>query len=93
MWFLLLLQRRLGTRFSVNSPRLRVLVLFKFVWNLPQLRSDLSAADYFRKMKGLANELSSIGAPLRDDEVIAYILSGLGPDYDSYVTSMTRILG
>jgi hypothetical protein len=47
------------------------------------------AADYFRQMKTLADTLATIGQPLRPDETIAYILSGLGPDYDALVTSLT----
>ncbi|KAK1683876.1 hypothetical protein QYE76_044724 [Lolium multiflorum] len=47
------------------------------------------AADYFRHMKTLADTLAAIGQPLREDEVIAYILAGLGPDYDSLVTTLT----
>jgi hypothetical protein len=52
-------------------------------------KRDLSAVDYFRKIKGLATELAAANAPLRDDEVIAYLLAGLPAEYDSFVTSMT----
>jgi hypothetical protein len=52
-------------------------------------KNDLSAADYFRKIKSLASELAAADAPLRDDEIIAYLLAGLPSDYDSFVTSMT----
>lgn len=52
-------------------------------------KRDLSASNYFRKVKGLASELAAAGAPLRDDEVIAYLLVGLGSDYDPFVTSIT----
>ena len=52
-------------------------------------KRDLSAADYFRKIKSLASELATADAPLRDDEIIAYLLAGLPPDYDPFITSMT----
>jgi hypothetical protein len=52
-------------------------------------KRDLSATDYFRKIKGLATEMAAAGSPLRDEEVIAYLLAGFGPDYDNFVTSMT----
>ena len=52
-------------------------------------KRDLSAADYFRKIKSLASELAAADAPLRDDEIIAYLLAGLPPDYDPFITSMT----
>ena len=48
-------------------------------------KRDLSAADYFRKIKGLA----AVGSALRDDDMTENLLSGLGPDYDPFVTSMT----
>jgi hypothetical protein len=40
-------------------------------------------------MKMLADSLAAIGQPLKEDEVIAYILVGLGPDYDSLVTTLS----
>lgn len=52
-------------------------------------KRDLSASDYFLKIKSYASDLAAADAPLRADEVIAYLLAGLGPDYDSFVTSMT----
>ncbi|KAK1613068.1 hypothetical protein QYE76_036741 [Lolium multiflorum] len=52
-------------------------------------KKGTSAADYFRHMKTLADSLAAIGQPLCEDEVIAYILAGLGPDYDSLVTTLT----
>lgn len=52
-------------------------------------KRDLSASDYFRKVKGLASDLAAIGSPLSNDETITYLLAGLGPDYNPFVTSMT----
>ncbi|KAJ0959795.1 hypothetical protein J5N97_000505 [Dioscorea zingiberensis] len=52
-------------------------------------KKDLRVTDYFRKVKNLADTLCAIGTPLRDDEVISYILAGLGPEFDSLVTSVT----
>jgi hypothetical protein len=40
-------------------------------------------------MKQLADTLTAIGQPLREEETISYILAGLGPDYDALVTSLT----
>jgi hypothetical protein len=52
-------------------------------------KRDLPAATYFSKIKGLASKLAAIDAPLHDDEVVAYLLAGLGSNYDPFVTSMT----
>jgi hypothetical protein len=51
-------------------------------------KCDLSAVDYFRKVKGLATELVTADPDLADDEVITYLLASLGPDYDPFVTSV-----
>ena len=52
-------------------------------------KKDLSVNEYFRKVKGLADTLAMIGKRLEDDEVIAYMLRGLGSEYDPLVTSLT----
>jgi hypothetical protein len=52
-------------------------------------KCDLSAADFFRKIMGLTNELAAANAPLHDEEVLAYLLAGLPVEYDPFVTSMT----
>ena len=52
-------------------------------------KRDLFAANYFRKIKGLATEPTTVGSALQDNDVISYLLASLGPDYDPFVTSMT----
>jgi hypothetical protein len=52
-------------------------------------KKEVPAADYFRNMKMLADTLAAIGQPLKEEEVISYILAGLGPNYDSLVTSLS----
>jgi hypothetical protein len=46
-------------------------------------KRDSTITVYFTKMKALADELTSIGQPLRDDEIISYILAGLPKEYDA----------
>jgi hypothetical protein len=52
-------------------------------------KRDLSVADYFHKIKGLATDLVVADMALNDEETITYLLAGLGLDYDSFITSMT----
>jgi hypothetical protein len=52
-------------------------------------KNDLSATDYFSRVKGLTDNLAAAGEPLRDDEIIAYVLTGLPEEYDLLVTSVT----
>lgn len=56
-------------------------------------KNDLSMVDYFYKMKGLADTLSAIGQPMADEEVVGYMLVGLGEDYDALVTSISTRSG
>jgi hypothetical protein len=52
-------------------------------------KQDLFATDYFNQVKNLADSLAAAGAPLRNDEVAAYILTGLPEEYYSLVASVT----
>ncbi|KAJ0983603.1 hypothetical protein J5N97_011858 [Dioscorea zingiberensis] len=49
----------------------------------------MTATDYFHQVKILVATLSAIGKPLQDEEVISYMLAGLGSEYDPLVTSIT----
>ncbi|XP_073368066.1 uncharacterized protein [Aegilops tauschii subsp. strangulata] len=51
-------------------------------------KHDLSVTAYFNKVKSLADTLSSIGKPLRDEEFTSFILNGLDEDYDSLVENI-----
>jgi len=62
-----------------------------------QLRTELinthkgaqSAHDFFMQVKRMTDELAVAGHALHCDEIISYLLSGLGHDYDSFVTTIT----
>jgi hypothetical protein len=55
-------------------------------------KNDLLAVDYFNRIKSFTDTLAAAGAPLRDDEIIAYMLTGLPKEHDSLVTSVTTRL-
>jgi hypothetical protein len=46
-------------------------------------KRDMTVNVYFHKMKALADELTSIGQPLPDDELISCILAGLRKEFDA----------
>jgi hypothetical protein len=50
-------------------------------------KRDMKVNIYFHNMKALADELTSIGQPLRDDELISYILAGLPKEFEIYTLS------
>lgn len=58
----------------------------------PQLampkKAGMSGTNYFKLKRTLADTLAGIGEPLRADEVVAYIISGLGQEYESLVAAL-----
>jgi hypothetical protein len=50
---------------------------------------QLSVADYYNKMRSLADDMAFSGTPLRDDELVSYILAGLDEDYNSVYSVVT----
>ena len=49
-------------------------------------KGDYSAAEYFSKMTGLADEMAAAGKKIEDDDLIGYILNGLDSDYNPFVS-------
>lgn len=47
-----------------------------------------TVAEYFTKMKALADEMVSIGKKLEDDELVSYILTGLDFDFNLVVSAV-----
>ena len=47
-------------------------------------------AEYFTKMKALADEMAAAGRHLEDEEMVSYILTGLDEDYDTVVTGVAN---
>jgi hypothetical protein len=52
-------------------------------------KGNLSVSDHFHKIKHITATLAAAGHPVSDSEFTAYLLGGLGPEYDPFVTSVT----
>jgi hypothetical protein len=52
-------------------------------------KEDLSAVQYMHKMKALADTMAVAGSPLDEDELVDYIISGLGPMFNAIAASLT----
>jgi hypothetical protein len=50
---------------------------------------QLSVADYYNKMRSLADDMAFSGTPLCDDELVSYILAGLDEDYNPVYSTVT----
>lgn len=51
-----------------------------------------SIADYFAKMKGLANDMALAGRKLEDEEMVSYILAGLDMEYNAIISALATRL-
>ncbi|XP_043687482.1 uncharacterized protein LOC122638694 [Telopea speciosissima] len=52
-------------------------------------KGSLSVADYFNRVKGITDSLAAASHPVPDNDLILYILGGLGPGYEPFVTAIT----
>jgi hypothetical protein len=80
VWFVL--DRMFASRSNAKIMQLRSSLV------KPKKR-EMSMSDYFLHMKKVANTMASIGCPLRDDEIVSYILADLGDDYDNFTMLIT----
>ena len=76
----------LGQLFSTKS-KARLLQL-RFLLQTTK-KGSLFIEDYFLKMKTIAQDLMSAGQSVSDDELVLYILGGLGSEFDSVVVNLT----
>ncbi|XP_010269112.1 PREDICTED: uncharacterized protein LOC104605873 [Nelumbo nucifera] len=51
-------------------------------------KGTLTMVEYLRKIKGIVDNLVVTGQPLSQVDYVLPILSGLGPEYESFVTSI-----
>uniref|UniRef100_A0A803NKH8 GAG-pre-integrase domain-containing protein n=1 Tax=Cannabis sativa TaxID=3483 RepID=A0A803NKH8_CANSA len=71
-----------ATRFRARLLQLR---------NLLQTtkKGSLSIEEYILKMKQHADQLATIGQPIHDEDLVLYILGGLGTEYEAVVINLT----
>lgn len=54
-----------------------------------QKKGNLSIEEFILKMKGIADNLSYSESAINDDDLVLYILGGLGSEYESVVVNLT----
>jgi histone deacetylase 1/2 len=52
-------------------------------------KEELTAGEYMHKMKALADIMAAAGAPVSNDELVDYIITGLGSAYRAIAVSLT----
>jgi hypothetical protein len=78
----------LATKFA-SSTRSHVSHLKRQLQSLRQ--GSKSCSEYLKNAQSLSNQLAAIGKPIDDEDLISYIISGLNPSFNAFVTvfSMT----
>jgi hypothetical protein len=51
-------------------------------------KGNLFVAEYVNKMRSLANEMAATGRVIEEEELVEYILDGLGKEYDQIVSAV-----
>ena len=53
-------------------------------------KGNSRVAEYFVKMRGLADEMAAAGRALEDDELVEYILTGLDIDFNPMISAVAQ---
>jgi hypothetical protein len=73
----------LATKFA-SSTRSHVSHLKRQLQSLRQ--GSKSCSEYLKNAQSLSNQLAAIGKPIDDEDLISYIISGLNPSFNAFVT-------
>ncbi|RVW82298.1 Retrovirus-related Pol polyprotein from transposon RE1 [Vitis vinifera] len=71
----------------VSDSKARTLQLRSMLQSLK--KGALSINDYVLKMRNIADMLSASGKPVPNEDLILYILGGLGPEFETIVVNIT----
>ena len=52
-------------------------------------KGNLSVSEFVKKMKNIAENLSTSGQVITDEELLQYVLDGLRPEFDAVVVNLT----
>lgn len=72
--------------FSATS-RARLTELWRALQTTVKGRS--TCTEYLNKMRAIADELSFIGSPVSDEDLVIYVLTGLGSEFNAVVAAAT----
>ncbi|RVW25023.1 Retrovirus-related Pol polyprotein from transposon RE1 [Vitis vinifera] len=76
----------LANKFASQS-RTRVHHLKRKLQTLHQ--GSMKCTDFLEKVKLVSDELAAVGKPLEDDDLMSYIVSGLNPSFNPFITSLS----
>ncbi|RVW80480.1 hypothetical protein CK203_052875 [Vitis vinifera] len=86
IWSSQIVPSSLANKFASQS-RTRVHHLKRKLQTLHQ--GSMKCTDFLEKVKLVSDELAAVGKPLEDDDLMSYIVSGLNPSFNPFITSMS----
>jgi hypothetical protein len=75
--------KEIGSMF-LSQTRARSTVTTRLQLVMSQ-KGNMSIAEYMNKMRSLGDEMTAAGRTLEDEELVEYIRTGIGPEYDPIV--------
>nr|CAD1837421.1 unnamed protein product [Ananas comosus var. bracteatus] len=64
---------------------------FELLSKLQYMKKGMSSlSEYLREFKSICDQLNAIGKPVSDQSKVFWLLSGLGPQYESFATAMLK---
>jgi hypothetical protein len=78
--------KSLAERFASQS-RSHISQLKRQLQSLQQ--GSQSCSEYLNSAKQLADQLSSVGKPVEDDDLISFVINGLNPMYNSFIAAFS----
>ncbi|KAK2971873.1 hypothetical protein RJ640_000890 [Escallonia rubra] len=78
--------KALGDTFSQNSQATE----FELLAQLQVKKGNASLSDHLRDFKKTCDQLNAVGKPVTYQNKVFWLLSGLGPKYESFATTMLK---
>jgi hypothetical protein len=78
----------LANRYAAPS-KTRIQKLRRQLQGLRQ--GNKTCSDYIHTAKSLADHLDMVGKPVTDEDLISYIIGGLTPRYNAFITSFAQM--
>jgi hypothetical protein len=78
----------LATKFA-NDSRSRIANLKRQLLSLHQ--GSLTCSDYIQSAKLYSDQLAAVGKPIPDDDLISFLLNGLNPTFNTFVTTVSLL--
>jgi hypothetical protein len=64
------------------SSKMRARIISTWLWLTTTQKGSMTVVEYMNKIHSLGDEMATVGRSLDDEELVDYILTGIGLKYD-----------